>query len=162
MQIQTIGALHLMIYVGRRELRRRGLDPDELGLRDVIRLTGDACREEGIPPSRTEEIEAYPERGGVLVFVQLSPAEKEWFRFASLCDAIDALMSGSEPDGRLVHLEGYYYISAHGEELRKHYSEFGDSSWREWSRIEENADLVLHHTGLKGLWHRLKKDRKIM
>lgn len=162
MRIETIGAAHLMLYATRRELRRRGLDPDALELRDVIALTGDACREIGISPGRTEEIEAYPERSGVLVFVQLRRTEKEWFRFSSLGDAMDAFARGGEPDGELVHLDGCYYLSAHKDVLRSTYSEHGVSAWRDWGRIEENADLILDAGGLGQLHSRLEMDKKIM
>lgn len=158
MQIQTIGDIRLMIYVTRRELRRRGLDPEDLELRDVIHLTGDACREVGIPVRRTEEIEAYPERGGVLVFVHLKAEEKEWFHFPTLGSAMDAVTESAMPDGELAHWNGRYYISAHAPALRLKYSEFGEAAAiRECGAIEENAALVLDKEALCRLWVRLQR-----
>ncbi len=158
MQIHTIGDIQLMIYVTRRELRRRGLDPEDLELRDVIHLTRDACQEAGIPIRRTEEIEAYPERGGVLVFVHLKAEEKEWFRFPDLASALDAVSLGAVPDGELAHWEGAYSISAHAPALRLTYSEFGEAiALGEYGAIEENASLVLDREALRRLWLRLHR-----
>lgn len=152
MQIQLIGDVSLMIRVTRRELRRRGLDPEGLELRDILLLTKDACIQAEIPLRRTEEIEAYPEKSGLLVFVHLSAEEKEWFRFTTLPDALDALASGSEPDGELA-FQDQYYMSAHDQNLRLHLSEFGEAvSLRESGAVEENAVLVLDQKRLRQLW----------
>lgn len=160
MQIQTIGDVQLVLRLTRQELRRQGLDPEGLELRDVLRLTRDACQEAEIPLRRTEEIEAYPEKDGVLVFVHLRAEEKEWFRFQDLSDVMDALGMGSEPDGELAFREAYY-MSAHRSELRRVLAEFGETvSLRKWSVIEEEAALVLDQTALRHLWQAIHHRRE--
>lgn len=152
MQIQLIGDVSLVIHVTRRELRRRGLDPEGLELRDILRLTRDACIQAQVPLRRTEEIEAYPEKSGFLIFVHLGVEEKEWFRFATLPAALDALAAGGAPDGELAFQE-QYYMSAHDRTLRSHLSEFGEAvSLRESGAVEENAALVLDRERLRQLW----------
>lgn len=157
MQIQTIGDVQLVLRVTRQELQRRGLDPEGLELGDVLRLTRDACEEAEIPLRRTEEIEAYPERDGVLVFVHLRAEEKEWFRFACLTDALEAVAAGTEPDGELAFRE-YYYMSAHQQGLRQTLAEFGETaSLRACGMIEEEATLVLDQKALKMLWEKIRR-----
>lgn len=152
MQIQLIGGVSLVIRVTRRELRRRGLDPEGLELRDILFLTRDACIQAEVPLRRTQEIEAYPEKSGILVFVHLSAEEKEWFRFASLPDALDALALAGEPDGELA-FQKQYYMSAHDQTLRLRLSEFGEAvSLPESGAVEENAVLVLDRKRLRQLW----------
>lgn len=156
MQIQLIGDVSLVIRVTRRELRRRGLDPEGLELRDILLLTRDACIQAEVPLRRTKEIEAYPEKSGILVFVHLCGEEKEWFRFASLPDALDALALSGEPDGELAFQE-QYYMSAHDQTLRLRLSEFGEAiSLRESGAVEENAVLVLDKKRLRQLWGMLQ------
>lgn len=157
MQIQTIGDVQLVLRVTRQELHRRGLDPEGLELGDVLRLTRDACAEAEIPLRRTEEIEAYPERDGVLVFVHLREEEKEWFQFESLTDALEALAEGEEPDGELAFRE-FYYMSAHKQGVRRTLSEFGATvNLRTCGRIEEEAVLVLDQNALKTLWEKVRR-----
>lgn len=159
MQIQTIGGLHLVLYIDKKELRSRGLTAGELGLREVLLLTREACQETGTSLGRIAEIEAYPEGSGVLVFICLDREETEWFRFGELPQALDGLQAlRQEPDGTLVWYGGSYFLSAGEGPLRAALSEFGtppdDRTVRE---LEEDGTLVLDSEALKKLWKKLRE-----
>ena len=48
MEIQMIGANAMLIYANQTELDRKNMDAEAWKLRDVLRLTWEACRKGGI------------------------------------------------------------------------------------------------------------------
>lgn len=158
MHIQTIGSLHLVLYINNAELRTRGLSASELGLREVLRLTREACRKAGVSLGRMAEIEAYPEGEGALIFVRLDREAMEWFRFDGLPQALDGLLAlREEPEGALVWSGAHYCVSARGEGERLTLAEFGTAlDAREARMLDESASLILGSEGLKKFWRKMR------
>ena len=86
MTIQPIGSASVALYITPADLEARGLTPSELTLEEALELTRSAFRQAGLALEGTVEIEAYPERRGVLVFAHVRAPERTWFSFLRLAD----------------------------------------------------------------------------
>lgn len=154
MDLQVIGNTQLVLYISRKELHRRGMAGGEMGLREVLFLVREACGATGISLERLKEIEAYPEGGGMLVFIHMERRKKEWFRFQDLPRALDGIAAlATPPAGMLVWSGIHYCLSAGTEEQQLTLSEFGTAmSDREAEELEKSGTLVLDSRALKKLW----------
>lgn len=157
MDLQIIGGTQLVLYISRTELRRRGMSAGALGLREVLLLVREACGETGLSPDRLKEIEAYPEDGGMLVFIHMERREKEWFCFQDLPRTLDGIAAlKTPPEGMLVWNGTCYCLSAGREEQQLVLSEFGTAlSDQKAKALEETGTLVLDRGALTKLWERI-------
>lgn len=158
MQIQTIGTSGLVLYIEREELLHRGWDFPP-SLREVLLLAREACRETGRPLERLAEIEAFPERQGLLAFLRLEPPEEEWFAFRDLAAALEGLCTLPEPPSGALAWDGARYcLRAEGGAQALRLAEFGDALHpAECAALEEQGTLVLEGERLAALWRRLKR-----
>ena len=69
MTIEPIGNASVALYLTPADLSRHGFSPGSLTLDQALELTREACGEAGIVLDGTVEIEAYPEKNGVMLFV---------------------------------------------------------------------------------------------
>lgn len=113
MTIQSIGSASVALYITPADLQQYGLTPAELTLERALELTRAAFREAGITLEGSIEIEAYPERCGVLVFAHVQPPERSWFSFACLEEVAAAARCLPEPcpEAELFWWEGRWWIS---------------------------------------------------
>ena len=119
MTIQPIGSASMALYITPADLEARGLTPAELTLEEALELTRTAFRQAGLALEGTVEIEAYPERRGVLVFAHVRPQSRTWFSFLRLADlaaAARALGPAPPADAALTWEEGRWWLSLGGEE----------------------------------------------
>ncbi len=73
MTVQPISAAALAVYISPADLELRGLCCADLTGELTLALTREALRQAGIPQPDCLELEFWPERCGVLVFVHLPP-----------------------------------------------------------------------------------------
>ena len=130
MTIQPIGSASMALYITPADLEARGLTPAELTLEEALELTRTAFRQAGLALEGTVEIEAYPERRGVLVFAHVRPQSRTWFSFLRLADlaaAARALGPAPPADAALFWAEGRWWLSLDGAEegAAARLSEFG-------------------------------------
>ena len=119
MTIQPIGAASVALYLTPEDLEERGLDPAALTLEEALPLARSALRQAGLPLEGTVEIEAYPERSGVLVFAHVRPRDRAWFAFhrlETLAAAARALGPAPPADAALFWAEGRWWLSLDGAE----------------------------------------------
>ena len=69
MTIQPIDNHSVALYLTGEELRQYGVSPATLTLEEARAMTREACGQAGIALSGGVEIEAYPEKNGVMLFV---------------------------------------------------------------------------------------------
>ena len=117
MTIQPIGSASVALYITPADLEARGLTPSELTLEEALELTRSAFRQAGLALEGTVEIEAYPERRGVLVFAHVRAPERTWFSFLRLADLAAAAraLAPSPPEAALFWGEGRWWLALAGE-----------------------------------------------
>lgn len=129
MTIHPIGSASAALYITPEDLEERGLTPAELTLEDALSLTRTAFRRAGLTLEGTVEIEAYPERRGVLVFAHVRPRRQTWFSFPRLADLAAAArtLAPAPPEAALFWGEGRWWLALAGEaeEAAARLSEFG-------------------------------------
>ncbi len=118
MTIQPIGSASVALYITPADLEARGLTPSELTLEEALELTRSAFRQAGLALEGTVEIEAYPERRGVLVFAHVRAPERTWFSFLRLADLAAAarVLGPVPPQAALFWGEGRWWLALEGEE----------------------------------------------
>ena len=118
MTIQPIGSASVALYITPADLEARGLTPSELTLEEALGLTRSAFRQAGLALEGTVEIEAYPERRGVLVFAHVRPPERTWFSFLRLADLAAAarVLGPVPPQAALFWGGGRWWLALEGEE----------------------------------------------
>lgn len=119
MTIHPIGSASMALYITPADLQARGLTPAELTLEEALELARTAFRKAGLALEGSVEIEAYPERCGVLVFARVRPRDRAWFSFRRLADlaaAARALGPGLPADAALSWGEGRWWLSLDGRE----------------------------------------------
>ena len=158
MTIQPIGAASVALYFTGVDLAVHGSTPAGLTLAQALTLTRQACAQAGIPLRGSVEIEAYPERSGVLIFAHVSPSAKQWFTF----DDIEGVLSTAlalcrrDPDAALWWYEGRYWLALPGEDQGAGAvcAEFGapqpDAPLLH-ARLEEAGQAIYPHHALSAL-----------
>lgn len=114
MQIVGLGNLVLGIMATAEELAERGVCPEALDGDALLRFVWEVCREEGLRPSRVDEVEVRVEQDDLTIFCFLLPPERECFRFEGLGEALDALHAAGSPRScALLRFErGYVAVTA--------------------------------------------------
>ena len=129
MTIHPIGSASAALYITPEDLEKRGIDPETLTLEDALALTRAAFRRAGLALEGPVEIEAYPERSGVLVFARVRPRAQAWFSF----DRLEGLAAAARaldrvpPEAALFWAEGRWWLALDGggEGAAARLSEFG-------------------------------------
>ena len=129
MTVHPIGSAGAALYITPEDLEKRGIDPETLTLEDALALTRAAFRRAGLALEGPVEIEAYPERSGVLVFARVHMPPRAWFSFGSLDAAAAAArtLPAPPPDAALLWWDGRWWLSLAAEErgAAARLSEFG-------------------------------------
>jgi len=77
MTVQPIDSSSAALFLTAEDLSRRGLTPEGLTLHRALELTQLAFQRAGLPCTGDLEIETYPSRDGVLMFVRLLPPRRQ-------------------------------------------------------------------------------------
>ncbi len=126
MQIVGLGNLVLGIMATAEELTERGVCPEELDGDAVLRFVWEICRQEGVRPSRADEVEVAVSQDILTIFCFLLPPERECFQFAGLGEALDALAAAGSPKCcALLRFERSYVAVTTSAGCGARLSEFG-------------------------------------
>ncbi|NLA88032.1 MAG: adaptor protein MecA [Clostridiales bacterium] len=150
MTIQPINEFDVALFIGRKDLEKRGLSPEVLSIREAKKMAREAFVEAGIEVEGGMEIEAFTAESGVLVFARRIPPQPAIFVFSDFETLIDAVEALGEPGetASITYLDGWWYISITAASHRSHLlSEFGDRlecapSFSE--HLREYGQTVLH------------------
>ena len=147
MTIQPIGDTSAALYLSAADLEEHGVTGGELTLEHAMTLTQAAFARAGLTLAGSIEIEAFPDLGGVLVFVHLTPPQRRWVVF----DSLDALLSAlpllphEVGDAALYCHEERYFLSLprQSEGCMLRLSEYGCS--QSFTPVQEAALLEHAH-----------------
>lgn len=150
MTIQPISAASAALYLTASDLRERGICAGELTAEHTLELTREAFRQAGLSLDGALEIETYPDKCGLLVFVRVSPARQTVWHFED-CESLlaaAAALGESETDGALYWWEDRCWLVLPGREadVSARVSEFGSQETRDpyiLARLEEYGILLL-------------------
>ena len=129
MTIQPISVSAAALYITSDDLEQRGLSGSELTLEQTMDLARTAFEQEGLTLTGSMEIEAFPNLGGVLVFVHLTPPKCRWISFDCLDHLLSALpsMVPIPQEAKLYYYTGCYWLSLPPDaaQLETRLTEFG-------------------------------------
>jgi len=94
MTVQPISPTAFLLYLSRVDLQERGLHPDFLIREDTWKLAKEGLSSLGRTADDLVEVESYPDRHGLLLFVHTLPGDPAVWRFPDsdcLLDAVAAV-----------------------------------------------------------------------
>ena len=124
MTIQPIAPTVSLLYLARAELQERGLHPTFLTREHTLTLAREGLSYLGQPAGDILELESYPDKAGLLLFIHTAPAAPAVWRFFSgdaLLDAVAAL-HGLDPRPMYWWQDAFWLVGQSGAAL----SEFAD------------------------------------
>ena len=129
MTIQPISTASVALYLTPTDLRERGVCAEELTAQHTLELTRDALRQAGMSMEGALEIETYPDKCGLLVFVHISPPQQTVWRFDD-CESLlaaAAALGAQETDGSLYWWDACCWLVLPGQpdDVCARLSEFG-------------------------------------
>lgn len=126
MTIQPIGASTLVLYLTISDLQERGLHPDALTQAHTLDLAREGLALIRRTASDPLELESYPDKNGLLLFIHIAPPTQFVWRFMDSDAFLDAALS--MPDIITADLywwnESFWLISTDDSDLSL--SEFAD------------------------------------
>lgn len=150
MTIQPISAASAALYLTPADLRQRGICAGELTKEHTLELTREALSQAGLSLDGTLEIETYPDRCGLLVFVRVRPAQQTVWRFED-CECLlsaACALAAEETDGALYGWEDCFWLVLPDREggVSARLAEFGTQETADpyiLARLEEYATPLL-------------------
>lgn len=133
MTVQPIGPTAVLLYLTRAELRERGLRPDFLTHEDTWTLAKEGLSTLGQTADGLRELESYPDKHGLLLFLHTAQTDLTVWRFADsdcLLDAVAAVEGLA--DQPLYWWKDAFWLVGEGDAVL---SEFAD-------RVEDDPLLV--------------------
>ena len=111
MTIQPINERDIALFIGKSDLEKRGLTPEELNVNEARQMVFDAFVSAGLDLDKSLEIEAYYSCCGVLVFAR----QKQWggiWQFSDFEELLSALYALGEPGVKasVIRCGGSWYI----------------------------------------------------
>lgn len=93
MTIQPIGSSTLVLYLTFSDLQERGLHPDSLTQEHTLELAREGLFLISKTASDPLELESYPDKNGLLLFIHISPPAQSVWRFMDSNAFLDAVFS---------------------------------------------------------------------
>ena len=91
MTIQPVGSSVFVLFFPLDELEKQGLQPEHLTEEDTLALVRQGLALSKYSADRPLEVESYPDRSGLLLFVHTPPSTKTVWRFWDSDALLDAL-----------------------------------------------------------------------
>ena len=124
MTIHPITPTTTLLYLTRSQLRQRGLHPDTLTEKHTKALAEEGLSSLGQAADDIRELESYPDKAGLLLFVHTAPADPAIWRFFDSDALLDAAASLPDLDKQPLYRwkDTYWLVGRDGAAL----SEFAD------------------------------------
>lgn len=158
MTIQPISAASAALYFTSADLQEHGFHPDELTDEQILLLAQQALSQSKLTLDAPLEIETYPDKHGLLIFVRTTaPLETVWcFEDFEHLLAAAVTLGEHDTDGALYRWEKHSWLVLPGHDARisAHLSEFGRSAARDpyiRAKLAEYGTLILPEQALSTL-----------
>lgn len=141
MIVQNIGTRALSMYIDKKELIEMGLCPDEIGQQEANQLLKKALDDESIGQWKTAEMEVYPGKDSILLFVRRKSTKPYYFIFPNFELLVSACQLCKSLPSTLSCVDGRYLLTIYpleGDNPPTILSEFG-------SQAEISQGLAFHY-----------------
>ncbi len=153
MTIQPISTAALVLYISPADLEERGLCCADITQEHTLALTQEALQQAGILSSELLEIESWPDKCGLLVFVHFNQLQQTVWFFSDTEDLLSAAASlHTLPPNNLYWWANHFWLTIEGDVPAL--SEFCnriDQSFCLLERVQEYGTVLLTHNALTQL-----------
>lgn len=145
MTFYTIGPSASVLYLTAVELCQRGLQPEELTREQILALAREGVSQSGYAADTPLELESYPDKNGLLLFIYTMPPDRTIWRFFNGDALLDAVTTAAaSPSDNLYWWNDFFWlVSAPGFDPRL--SEFADPISDDpllYARLREHAAVL--------------------
>lgn len=141
MIVQNIGTRAISMYIDKKELIEMGLHPDEIGQQEANQLLKRALDDGSISQWKTAEMEVYPGKDSILLFVRRKSLKPFYFVFPNFEALVSACQMCRSMPSSVNSVDGKYLLTIYpmeGDDPPAILSEFG-------SQIEISQCLAFHY-----------------
>lgn len=126
MTFYTIGPSASVLYLTAAELRQRGLQPEELTREQILVLAREGVSRTGYAAHASLELESYPDKNGLLLFIHTAPPDRAVWRFFDSDALLDAVTATAvSPSDNLYWWNDFFWLLS-APDHDPHLSEFAD------------------------------------
>lgn len=117
MTIQPISTASVMVYLTPEDLAQYGLSAHELTDGHTLELTKNAFSQAGLPLQEPLEIESFPDKGGLLLFIRIHPPRQTVWAFGEFeaLLAVAPLLCANESNSSLYRWSGHLWLVWEGD-----------------------------------------------
>lgn len=111
MTFYTIGPSASVLYLTAAELRQRGLQPEELTREQILALAREGVSQTGYAAHAPLELESYPDKNGLLLFIHMTPPDRAVWRFFDSDALLDAVTAAAvSPSDNLYWWNDFFWL----------------------------------------------------
>lgn len=129
MIIQNIGTRALSMYIGSEELNELGFSPDDIGQQEANQLLKKALDDSSIKKWAAAEMEVYPGKDSLLLFVRRKSTKPFYFVFSDIEPLISACQMCKPLPSSLNYIGNKYLLTVfplEGDSPPAIFAEFGE------------------------------------
>lgn len=126
MTFYTVGQCASVLYLTAAELHQRGLQPEELTREQILELAREGVSQSGYAPDAPLELESYPDKSGLLLFIHMTPPDRTVWRFFDSDALLDAVTTAAvSPSDSLYWWDDCFWLLS-DPDRDPHLTEFAD------------------------------------
>lgn len=164
MTIQPISSTSMALFLTPTDLHQRGIRSEELTNEHTLALIQEALCQAGLSPGGSLEIESYPDKCGLLIFVHITSEVQSTWRFedSEALLAAAATLEDETVGGTLYWWEDHFWLILPrcSERIRALLSEFGTPETAApylSARLNEYGTVLLPANALSALCRYFKR-----
>ena len=142
MLIQKIGNGSVSVYMAPDDLKLMQIEPDGMTDCDMLRVLKQVFQSMGQKMAGNVQLEIYPGRNDMLLFIRQSRMRPLFFSFSSFEDLLSAVSYSEVLPSSLYYIDGIYILSVtpwDGDCVDSAFFEFGE-------KLDIEPDYMLHVT----------------
>lgn len=148
MTIYAIGPCASVLYLTAAELRQRGLQPEELTREQILELAREGVSQTGYAPDAPLELESYPDKSGLLLFIHMTPPDRTIWRFFDSDSLLDAVTAAAVSPSTTLYWWNDFFWLVSAPDYDPRLPEFADQINDDpllYARLREHAAALSPH-----------------